>query len=111
MTHKKHAVRYIIAIALCVFTVLVLIFALLVRIKALKKPHIPQLSIKEQQYERLYTTIANKTYFRQEEIELQEILIQAVEIFNRSIEDKYHTDFNSKHNCPKLVLRTGVQKG
>ena len=35
MTHKKHAVRYIIAIALCVFTVLVLIFALLARIKDL----------------------------------------------------------------------------
>lgn len=96
MPHKKHDVRYIIAIALCVFTVLVLIFALLVRIKELKKPDTPQLTIKEQQYERLYSTIANKTYFRQEEKELQEILIQAVEIFNRSTENKYHTDFENK---------------
>lgn len=96
MTHKKHGVRYIIAIALCVFTVLVLIFALLVRIKEPKKPDTPQLTIKEQQYERLYSTIANKTYFRQEEIELQEILIQAVEIFNRSTENKYHTDFENE---------------
>lgn len=96
MTHKKHAVRYIIAIALCVFTVLVLIFALLVRIKELKKPDTPQLTIKEQQQERLYSTIANKTYFRQEEIDLQEILIQTVEIFNRSTENKYHTDFENE---------------
>lgn len=96
MTHKKHAVRYIIAIALCVFTVLVLIFALLVRIKELKKPDTPQLTIKEQQHERLYSTIATNTYSRQEEKELQEILIQAVEIFNRSTENKYHTDFESK---------------
>lgn len=96
MTHKKHAVRYIIAIALCVFTVLVLIFALLVRIKELKKPDTPQLTIKEQQYERLYSTIATNTYYRQEEKDLQEILIQAVEIFNRSTENKYHTDFESK---------------
>lgn len=96
MTHKKHAVRYIISTALCVFTVLVLIFALLVRIKELKKSDTPQLTIKEQQYERLYSTIANKTYFRQEEIELQEILIQAVKIFNKCTENKYHTDFESK---------------
>ena len=96
MTHKKHAVRYIIAIALCVFTVLVLIFALLVRIKELKKPDTPQLTIKEQQQERLYSTIATNTYSRQEEIELQEILIQAVEIFNRSTENKYHTDFENE---------------
>lgn len=96
MTHKKHAVRYIIAIALCVFTVLVLIFALLVRIKELKKPDTPQITIKEQQYERLYSTIATNTYSRQEEKELQEILIQAVEIFNKSTEDKYHTDFENE---------------
>lgn len=96
MTHKKHAVRYIIAIALCVFTVLVLIFALLVRIKELKKPDTPQLTIKEQQYERLYSTIATNTYSSQEEIELQEILIQAVKIFSKCTENKYHTDFESK---------------
>lgn len=96
MTHKKYPVRYIIAIALCVFTVLVLIFALLVRIKELKKPDTLQLTIKEQQYERLYSTIATNTYFSQEEIELQEILIQAVKIFNKCTENKYHTDFESK---------------
>ena len=78
------------------FTVLVLIFVLLVRIKELKKPDTPQLTIKEQQHERLYPTIATNTYSRQEEKELQEILIQAVEIFNRSTENKYHTDFESK---------------
>lgn len=96
MTHKKYPVRYIIAIALCVFTVLVLIFALLVRIKEPKKPDTPQLTIKEQQYERLYSTIATNTYSSQEEIELQEILIQAVKIFNKCTENKYHTDFESK---------------
>ena len=96
MTRKKHDVRYIIAIALCVFTVLVLIFALLVRIKELKKPNTPQLTIKEQQHERLYSTIATNTYSRQEEIELQEILMQAVKIFSKCTENKYHTDFESK---------------
>ena len=96
MTHKKHAVRYIIAIALCVFTVLVLIFALLVRIKELKKPDTPQLTTKEQQQERLYSTIATNTYYRQEEIELQEILMQAVKIFSKCTENKYHTDFENE---------------
>lgn len=92
---QKHDVRYIIAIALCVFTVLILIFALLVRIKELKKPATPQLTIKEQQQERLFSTIATNTYSRREK-DLQEILVRAVEIFNESTKNKYHTDFENK---------------